>query len=141
MSTVILTPFYQSLGTPSFRVSRTPSVKSRRPILTWMFQISKWRIKLKRSPCLLLQRIQTTFLLKLTVKAKGSQPLLNLSLTRPTSPSPNPLLQLSSRQPSNPSLSSRRTLQPRHSYLRVFTYFCRVLFVFGEQYLSVIDNV
>ena len=47
----------------------------------------------------------------------------------------------SSRQPSNPSQSNTRTLQPSHSYLHVFTYFCCAFFVFGEQFLSVMDNV
>ena len=74
-------------------------------------------------------------------QGEGESTLAQPITERLTSPSPNPLLQLSSRQPSNPSLNSRRTLQPRYSYLHVFTYFFHAFFVFGEQSLSVIDNV
>ena len=139
--TATLMPCYQSSKTPSFRGSRTPSVRSRRPIPTWMFQISKWSTKLRSPPCLLLQITQTTSLLKLTVKAKGNQPQLNPSLTRPISPSLRLLLRLLSRQPSNPSQSSKRVLQPKHSYFHVFIYFCYAFFIFGEQFLSVMVNV
>ena len=34
----------------------------------------------------------------------------------------------------NPSQSSRRTFQPKHSYLLVFIYFCSKFFVSGEQF-------
>ena len=62
----------QSLETHSFRGSMTPSVRSRRPIPTWTFQTLKWRIKLRRPSCLLLQMTRTTSLLRLMVKVKGS---------------------------------------------------------------------
>ena len=141
MSTVTLMPCYQSLETPSFRGSRTPSVRSRRPTPTWMFQISKWKIKLSRLQCLWLQMTRTTSLLKLTVKEMGNQPQLNPSLTRPISPSLRLLIHLLSRQPSSPSQSRRRTLQPKRCYFHVFIYFCCAFFVFGEQFLSVMVNV
>ena len=141
MSTATLMPCYLSSETPSFKGSRTPSVRSRRPLPTWMFQISKWKTKLSRLQCLWLQMTRTTSLLKLTVKAKGNQPQLNPSLTQPLSPSLRLLLRPLSRQPSNPSQSSKRTLQPKHSYFHVFIYFCCAFFVFGEQFLSIMVNL
>ena len=141
MSIVTPTPCYQSLETPSFRGLMTPSVRSRRPIPIWTFRTLKWRIKLKHPSCSLLQMTRTTSLLRLTVKVKGSRPQFKPSLTRPISPSPRLLLRLPPRQPFNLSQSSRRTLQPKHSYLHVFTYFCSAFFVCGEQFLSVMDNV
>ena len=141
MSTATLMPCYLSSETPSFKGSRTPSVRSRRPIPTWMFQISKWKTKLSRLQCLWLQMTRTTSLLRLTVKVKGSWPQFKSSLTRPISPSPRLLLCLPPRQPFNLSQSSRRMLQPKHSYLHVFTYFCSAFLVCGEQFLSVMDNV
>ena len=128
------TPCYQSLETRSFRGSTTPSVKSRRPIPTWTSQTLKRRIKLKRPSCPLLQMTRTTSLLRLMIKVKGSHPKFHPSLARPISLSQRLLLRPSSRQPFNLSQSSKRTLQPKHSYLHVFIYFCSAFFVFREQF-------
>ena len=111
-----------------------PSVRSRRPIPTWTFQTLKWSTTLKLPSCSLLQMTRTTFLLRLMVKVKGSQPQLHPSLTRLISQSQSLLLRPPSRQPFNMSQSNRRMLQPKHSYLHVFIYFCSVFFVFGEQF-------
>ena len=134
VSIATLTPCCQSLETHSFRDSTTPFVRLRRPIPTWTSQILKWRIKLKRLSCSLLQMTRTTSWLKLMVKVKGSQPQFRPSQTRPISPSLRLILRPSSRQPFNPSQSNRRTFQPKHSYLHVFIYFCNAFFVSGKQF-------
>ena len=123
MSTTTPTPCCQSLETHFFRGSTTPSVRSKRPIPTWTFQILKWKIKLKRQFCSLLQMTQTTSLLKLTGKVKESQPQFHPSQTRSISPSQRLLLHPPSRQPFNLPQSSKRTFQPKHRYLLVFMHF------------------
>ena len=135
MSTATPTPCCQSLETHSFRGSMMPSVRSRRPIPTWTFQTLKWRIKLKRPSWPLLQMTRTTSLLRLMVKVKGSQPQLYSSLTRPISLSQSLLLRPPSRQPFNPSQSNRRMLQPKHSYLHVFIYFCSAFFFLENNFI------